>query len=278
MFSEVIGILLATMMTVGYFYPDLLMNVLLSMVKDKKTGAFDFMVEGVKIVKSSFTTVITIDLLYWKNPPLCYSSPYFVRMSGLMVELDTQSVFHAVVIDRSSSSVVKIHNVEIDQMDVYIVNKGDDDDIGATTLNLWACMGSKTDEEATQLLSVIQQSINKVLDQISTNLAPSLSSERRDAGRDEVDNQYIPYKLQLSRFALKRLTVHAPALIGPTSPPMLITTIELTEELLSITDAASMNDLLFHIVGQIIQRIVAKYPMLTMRLMIRGVLNLGRGD
>ena len=204
MFSEVIGILLATMMTVGYFYPDLLMNVLLSMVKDKKTGAFDFMVEGVKIVKSSFTTVITIDLLYWKNPPFCYSSPYFVRMSSLMVELDTQSVFHAVVIDRSSSSVVKIHNVEIDQMDVYIVNKGDDDDIGATTLNLWACMGSKTDEEATQLLSVIQQSINKVLDQISTNLAPSLSSERRDAGRDEVDNQYIPYKLQLSRFALKR--------------------------------------------------------------------------
>ena len=59
---------------------------------------------------------------------------------------------------------------------------------------------------------------------------------------------------------------------------MLITTIELTEELLSITDAASMNDLLFHIVGQIIQRIVAKYPMLTMRLMIRGVLNLGQGD
>jgi len=46
MLSEAIGIFLVTMITIGYFYPELLMNMMLSIVKDKKTGAFDMFVEG----------------------------------------------------------------------------------------------------------------------------------------------------------------------------------------------------------------------------------------
>jgi len=274
MFTEVIGILLATTMTVGYFYPELLMNVLLSMVKDKKTGAFDFIVEGVKIVVKSLT-VITIDLIHWKNPPLCYSSPYFVRISGLLVEMDPRTVFQAMVVDRSLNNVMVIHNVEIDHADVYIVNKADDGDAGAT-LNMWACMGSHDDEEATQLLTAIQQSISKVLDQLSsTNLDTSLSCGSTNEDKEKCMTS------KLNRFALKRLTLHAPALVGQTtttaSPMILTTPIELTTELLPIS-GISMNDLMFHIVGHIVQRIVAKYPMLTMRMMIRGVMSLGRGS
>jgi len=52
------------------------------------------------------------------------------------------------------------------------------------------------------------------------------------------------------------------------APPLLV----------PLFQGASMDNIMFTIVGQITQRIVAKYPMLTMRMMIRGVVSLGRGD
>ena len=63
MFSEIIGILLATTMTVGFFYPEILINILLSTVKDKKTGAFDLIVQGVKVAKSICWN-LSIDSIY----------------------------------------------------------------------------------------------------------------------------------------------------------------------------------------------------------------------
>ena len=63
--------------------------------------------------------------------------------------------------------------------------------------------------------------------------------------------------------------------MGPTAPPMVITDMELLD--LSSTAGASMDDVVYTIVGEIIQRIVAKYPMLTMRYVIRGAMSLGRG-
>jgi len=65
-------------------------------------------ITGVKIIKS-LSLSIAIDLMYWKNPPLCYASPYFVRVTGLLVEIDPQTAFNAVVMcDRTKHVVVRV--------------------------------------------------------------------------------------------------------------------------------------------------------------------------
>ena len=191
------------------------------------------------------------------------------------MDIDIRSAFHAVLINRSSNVVV-VPSIEIDSMDVYIV-QAEDGESGAT-LNLWACLGSQNDEEATTMLSTIQQSINRVIGQspTTTTTKPDVSSSPSsvtEEGKEE--NQRIPYKIHLSRFSLRQLTLHAPAFMGPTAPPMVITDMELLD--LSSTAGASMDDVVYTIVGEIIQRIVAKYPMLTMRYVIRGAMSLGRG-
>ena len=255
-FSEIFSILLATTLAVGLFYPEVVINILLSIVKDKKTGAFDLIVQGVKVAKS------------------------------LSIAIDAQSAFKAVMIDRSSHVVV-VRAIEIDNMDLYIV-KAEDGERSGATLNLWACLGSKNDEEATTMLSTIRKSINKVIgmkgglfdvrglfnktaDQNQSKTSPASSLQPVM----EEENKSVQYKIQLSRFVLKRLTLHSPAYLGPSAPPIILTGIELVD--LSAATGASMDDLLFNVVGQVIQRIVAKHPVVTMGCMIRGAMSLGRG-
>ena len=126
------------------------------------------------------------------------------------MDIDIRSAFHAVLINRSSNVVV-VPSIEIDSMDVYIV-QAEDGESGAT-LNLWACLGSQNDEEATTMLSTIQQSINRVIGQspTTTTTKPDVSSSPSsvtEEGKEE--NQRIPYKIHLSRFSLRQLTLHAP--------------------------------------------------------------------
>jgi len=151
-------------------------------------------------------------------------------------------------------------------MDIYIVKAEDGESRTGATLNLWACMGSTNDDEAQKLLVTIQQSIQKVIEQATTttldtsftllSLSSDMSSDRHNdvhngihkqqqqqqqqeeeeeeevSKREDEGNkkdQLKPYQIQLSRFALKRLTLHAPALVGLTAPPMVLTGIELTD-------------------------------------------------
>ena len=116
------------------------------------------------------------------------------------MDIDIRSAFHAVLINRSSNVVV-VPSIEIDSMDVYIV-QAEDGESGAT-LNLWACLGSQNDEEATTMLSTIQQSINRVIGQspTTTTTKPDVSSSPSSVHHSNYDSNGSAFDSSTSKTA-----------------------------------------------------------------------------
>ena len=282
MMKVTITMLLASL---GYLYynPTLITNFILTMIKNKETGAFDVRLGG---FSWTFNSLLFNDLC-WMNPVICgFTTPYFARIGSFSVAVDIFQCLQALC--DPTNHVIVVRSLEIIDIEIYIEKVAEENP--GPSLNLWAALGSKDDHEATNVHSMMQQSIAKVggggggggggkggmfdiggLMKTATNAATPdrvegvlhsaldmLTSEGDDHKATKVTNasteqpgqppaaaavekKGLPYKVQLSHFAIKELTLHVPAYLGAAAPPIKLSGVSLSD--LSNAAGASVEDL-----------------------------------
>ena len=273
----------------GYFCydPTLFTNYFLAMIKNKETGAFDVQLGGLTWTLNS----MIFNNLCWKNPFICgFTSPYFARVGSFSVAVDIVQCIQALL--DPTNHVIVVRSLEIADIEVYIEKVAEENP--GPSLNLWAALGSKDDHEATNVHSMMQQSITKVsgggggkggsggmfdikgLIKTAANAATPdrvdgalnsafdmLTSEGDDhkastthaAEKTEqpaaaVAQKGLPYKVQLSHFAIKELTLHVPAYLGAAAPPIKLSGVSLSD--LSNAAGASVEDLVMKVLSHIL--------------------------
>ena len=266
----------------GYLYynPALITNFILTMIKNKETGAFD-----IRLVSLSWTfNSLIFNDLCWMNPVICgFTTPYFARIGSFSVAVDIVQCLQALF--DPTNHVIVVRSLEIIDVEIYIEKVAEENP--GPSLNLWAALGSKNDHEATNVHSMMQQSIAKVNggkgkggmfdiggliktaadqatpDRVEGVLHSALdmltsegdddknkANETKAAEQSEqpsavVEKKGLPYKVQLSHFSIKELTLHVPAYLGAAAPPIKLSGVNLSD--LSNAAGASVEDLVMKV-------------------------------
>lgn len=295
----------------GYLYynPALITNFILTMIKNKETGAFDIRLGS---LSWTFNSLIFNDLC-WMNPVICgFTSPYFARIGSFSVAVDIFQCLQALC--DPTNHVIVVRSLEIMDVEIYIEKVAEENP--GPSLNLWAALGSKDDHEATNVHSMMQQSIAKVnggkggkggmfdniggliktaadaatpdrvegvlhsaLDMLTSEgddddvkANKTKAAEQPDQPNTVVQKKGLPYKVQLSHFAIKELTLHVPAYLGAAAPPIKLSGVNLSD--LSNAAGASIEDLVMKVLQHSrnttsvttlsdFQLPIASYPLMT---------------
>ena len=146
-----IGILCATL------FPALFLNIGLSFLRRKATGAFDLSVSFVQYTVAS----LTLSGIVWKNAQfLGYKTPYFARVGVVTVVIDWLSVPRALL--WPSTHPIIVRTVDVSNVTVFLEKtppQGEQQQHQAPSINLWAAMGAANDGEATSAHVNAQQKI-----------------------------------------------------------------------------------------------------------------------
>jgi hypothetical protein len=136
-------------------YPAAILNAILNLVKQKKTGAFDL---SVSLLQYTVSGTVTLSGIVWKNAhSLGYQTPCFARVGAFTVAVDWASVVRALLAPATNPIVVRA--VDVSDVEVFIEKTPPSGNTQAPSMNLWAALGAANDGDAATAHTRVQQHI-----------------------------------------------------------------------------------------------------------------------